>query len=216
MGTGRKDVDADILISRVVDGEACEADWAAFRAMAERDGTLWRDLAEYQRDQAELAAAVQAAVAVADGVEAQTAPEMNRRLAERVRMVGSWGGWAAAAAIVLVWMTGRPMDAQNGGQIGQPQGASLLPTGGVAMTPADALQTYIEKGQEAGLVVAEVPARVLIEARPNKTGGYEVVYLRQIMERKQVRELNTWGMDDVGRAVPVKFHVPPAGTGGAF
>lgn len=219
MGQARNMMDAEMLISRVVDGEARETDWSAFRTLAEADPTLWRELAEYQRDHAELAAAVQAAVASADAVEAGVGDEINRRFAERIKLAGSWGGWAAAAAIVLVWMTGRvgqqqPMapypSQQNIAAIGpavqQPQ----------PMTAADAFQTYLDKGQESGLVVQEVPTRVLLDWRPTKSGGYEVVYLRQIMERKQVRELNTWGADDVGRMVPVRLDVTPARPAGSF
>jgi len=212
MGQNRNTSEVELLISRVVDGEASEADWSAFRALADTDATLWRELAEYQKDHAELALAVQAAVAVADGVEAEVGDEIHRRFSERVRLVGTWGGWAAAAAVVLVWMTG----IRGAGEVQQPMTAGMLPAVPVPMTAADALQTYLDKGHESGLVVQEVPTRVLLEARPTKSGGYEVVYLRQIMERKQVRELNTWGSDDVGRLVPVRLDLAPARSAGSF
>lgn len=213
--------DAEMLISRVVDGEATPADWQAFRAMAEREPSLWRDLAEYQHDHAELSAAVQAAIAMADDVEAPVGVEMHRRFAERTRLVGSFGGWAAAAAIVLVWAVGMRGGGYGSSPLNVPNNASLGPnlthnTAAAPMTAADAYQTYLDKGQESGLVVGEVPTRVLIEARPSKSGGYEVYYLRQIMERKLVKELNTWGSDDLGRPVPVRFKVESAKPTGSF
>lgn len=219
MGQGKHVTDAPMLISRLVDAEAGESDWAAFRTLAEADPTLWRELAEYQRDHSELAAEVQAAIASADGIEVQMGDEMNRRFAERIRLAGSWGGWAAAAAIVLVWATSmRTFNNQHVPQFPQQNVAGL---GGPViqqqpMTAADAFQTYLEKGQESGLVLQEMPTRVLLDARQTKSGGYEVVYLRQIMERKYVNELNTWGADDLGRRVPVRLDVTPAFPAGSF
>src|SRR5205814_9542886 len=54
----------------IVDGEAGAGDWHAFRSMAEREPSLWRELAEYQRDQSELSAVVASAIRIADDVEA--------------------------------------------------------------------------------------------------------------------------------------------------
>ena len=51
-------VDRDILISRVIDGEATPEDWTAMRAMAERDASIWGDLVAAQQDHAELCAIV--------------------------------------------------------------------------------------------------------------------------------------------------------------
>jgi hypothetical protein len=127
--------DKDILISRLLDGGADEAvtgsTWDAFRAMAERDPTLWRELAEAQRQQADLAAAVEAAVTVADSVEAPVLDHITYRFSERMRLMGSWGGWAAAAAIVLVWATGFRVGGAGGvnNQAGIP-GAVSNPTCG--------------------------------------------------------------------------------------
>src|SRR5690606_10456044 len=103
----------EAVISRLVDGEGSPEDWRAFRAMAEREPSLWRELAECQQDHAELCAAVKAAIAVADEVEVDVRSEMAGRFSERMRLVASWGGWAAAAAVVLAWATGMRTHTEN-------------------------------------------------------------------------------------------------------
>ena len=224
-GAGEQGVDA--LISRVVDGDATEAQWSAFRSLAEKDPSLWRELAECQRDHVELAADVAAAIAVAERVDAPVHEEIGRRFAERVRLVATWGGWAAAAVVALAWFTG------GLGGVGPTTGGSqaavfdpgkLKPqdvlnqyvTDG-KLSPAELYQGYLDAGQQKGLVVGELPDRVLITTRPMKAGGgYEVVYLRQIMERTRVKELSGVGYTDWGQMVPIPFEVRQPGESGRY
>ena len=63
-------IDRDILLTRVLDGEATPEDWAAFRAMAACDPRVWTDLADTQQEQAELALARAEVVQMADEVDA--------------------------------------------------------------------------------------------------------------------------------------------------
>jgi hypothetical protein len=203
------------VISRIVDGAATPQDWYAFRAMAERDATLWRELAEWQHDHAELTASVNAAIAVADGVDVDVQAEMTRRFSERVRTVATWGGWVAAAALTLAWATGvRNQQTPSAGSQ-----AGLVNIG----TANDAFNEYLTKGKEAGWVVGEVPRRVLIDARPTKSGAYEVIYLRQVMERRTVKEIERLSTDEFGNPVaipakpaPVLYEVPPADGAGPY
>jgi hypothetical protein len=204
----------EMLISRVVDGVAQEQDWTEFRHLADRDPSLWRELAETQHNHTELTALVQAAIAVADDVDAPVREEMDRRFSERMRLVGTWGGWAAAAAIVLVWATGPAnffdRNTGNGAGILGP-GPTLAP-----QTASDALQAYLDKGREEKLVVGEVPSPLLVEARPLKGGGYELIYLRQIMERRVVKELSTVAQDEFGRPVAVPYKIGATGAAGPY
>ena len=206
---------SDVLISRVVDGLARESDWTEFRALADREPTLWRELAEMQHDHAELSGLVQAAVRTADGIEAPVKEEMDRRFSERMKLVGTWGGWAAAAAIVLVWATGPAGLINRNSQLQQSGFGTPIPIQ-QPMSATDALQTYLDKGREENLVVGEIPSQVLIEARPLKAGGYELLYLRQIMERRVVKELNTVGQSDDGRPVAVPYKVGTTGMAGPY
>lgn len=192
----------EALLERLADGEATTADWASFRAAAGIEPSLWQDLAEAQRTHAELCAQVQEVVALADRVEAPFEQHATESLSRRIRVVASWGGWAAAAAVLLVWKIGLVPGIGPGNQAG------LGPSSPV--TPEEAFKSYIDQGQKSGLVVGEMPARVMIETRPASTGqGYEVIYLRQIMERRVVPGLYKIITDESGkpRAVPAEVEV---------
>ena len=56
----------EILLSRIVDGEAFEDDWIEFEALASADASLWQRLARAQREQDMLVRDVQDAVAIAE------------------------------------------------------------------------------------------------------------------------------------------------------
>jgi hypothetical protein len=219
--TDNPKLDGDLLISRIVDGEASDADWTAFRAIADREPSLWRELAEYQRDQSDLSAAVASAIRVADDVEAPVHEEMGRRFTLRTRLVSAWGGWAAAAVVGLAWMTGQ-LNSRQSPVPGNESGLVQLPAQQVVdnyvkegkLTPEDLYTKYLDAGREQGLVVGEVPDRRLINVRPMKAGGgYEIVFLRQIMERTRVKQINGIGITDWGQQVPVPIEIaPPVGN----
>ena len=198
--------DPELLISRIVDGEATPADWSEFRAQAEREPSLWRDLAESQRSQEELALEVSAAVSVSGRVDVPVHSEMVRRLSDRFRLVGMWGGWAAAACVGLMWANGQTAPRGTGNE------AHLL--GG--LTPAGALQAYLDKGQSSGKVIGEMPEKVLVRASPmtdsggTSIEGYEVVYIRPSLERTVVKDLYRFGADETGEARPVRVEIRPS------
>ncbi|MFI4917459.1 MAG: hypothetical protein ACIAS6_13255 [Phycisphaerales bacterium JB060] len=97
-------VDRDLLISRVVDDAASSADWQQLRALAEYDPSVWRELFEAQHAQAELAQAVQQAIAIADSIDAPIDDRAGPTLRFRLRKAGNWAGWALAASVAVVWM----------------------------------------------------------------------------------------------------------------
>ncbi len=194
-------IDRDVLITRVLDGEATPEDWAAFRAMADRDASVWGELADAQQDRAELASALAEALAVADGVDAPIEAHAGERMRVRVRTATAWLGWAAAATLALGVFTGR-VDPGRGEDAQQ---AGLFSVS----TPEEALQLYMAKGQEAGSVLGEVPDRVLISSSPAPDGsGYTVVYLRQIIEQQRVEDFYRLGENEAGQKVPVPFPQP--------
>lgn len=184
--------DRDILITRVMDGEASPEDWTAFRALAESDPGLWSELAARQQDHAELEAAILDAIAVADRVEAPIREHAAEQFSITIKRVGTWAGWAVAAAVTLAWglhgqanpTIGDPALGNNTAALG-PQLAP--PSGPVVNSPAEALDAYLTLGQSAGRVVGMSPDLVVLESRPAETGeGIEVVYLRQIIEREVI------------------------------
>jgi hypothetical protein len=210
-------MDVDALISRVVDGEATGAQWRLFCEMTESDPTLWRQLAEAQQQHAELSAEVGEAVQVAAHVEAPIVESMAFRFQERVRtavVVGGWSGWlAAAAALFIAWGLGLPGAASNALPLHDGRAGGMVQAG-IGGGWTDALQAYLERGQASGQVVGQLPDKILLEARPlhagTAAGGYEVIYLRQIMERVVVPELYGVGSDDAGQPAPVRIHLPRA------
>ncbi|MDX9912682.1 MAG: hypothetical protein RBS39_12705 [Phycisphaerales bacterium] len=199
-------VDRDILISRVIDGEATPEDWTALRAMAERDASIWSDLVAAQQDHAELCAIVSRAADAAEHVDVPVLEHMSERVALRTRRVGAWMGWAAAAAIALTWagmggfLTRPARVGADGADVAGVPGAGLVD----ALTPDQALAQYYKAGQAEGRVLGELPERVVLEAVPTADGRVEVRFVRQIVERAIVHDLYRVGEDEAGNPVPVR------------
>ena len=201
-------VDREILITRVLDGEATPEDWAAFRAMAAQDQAAWADLADAQQDRADLASAVADAIAIADRVEAPVHRHAGERLNARVRTGAAWMGWVAAATIAVVGFTGRFGAVSTPGTGADTQQAGLFSIN----SPEDAMKLYLDKGQAAGSVLGELPDRVMLSSAPAADGnGYTVVYLRQIVERHHVDSLYQLGENEIGQ--PVVVPMVPRRTG---
>jgi hypothetical protein len=192
------DTKLDMLISRVVDGVASPADWDSLDALGAADAFVWRELAQAQRAEQLLRSAAGEAVAVANYVElpAVIAQVGEAGVRSRVGRVASWGGWAAAAAITLAFL-GRGMPASPG----------VYPAGlGPTFANSDeAYKQYIEQGKKEGRVIGEVPDRVMVKTTQAADGkGYEIVFVRQIMERTRVDNLYQPSVDEAGDVVPVK------------
>ncbi len=214
MGTSDR---LDLLISRVVDAEATGVEWDELSRHADRDRSVWRRLAECQRDQSSLREGVCAAIAGAANVEAPVHRVMAERLSGRTRIVATWGGWAAAAAILLGISLAPKLGLgtkQSGLQATLPGPMSVVPA--IETDPDAALAAYMKAGQAKGTVMGEMPTRVLVDSRPAAGGGYDVVYLRQIIERAHVPELFRQGTDDLGRPAPVRYEVPPESVKEAY
>jgi hypothetical protein len=168
---------------------------------------VWRELAGAQRMNASLSAVVGEAVSVADDVEINTreAPVVLARIGGFSR----WGGWAAAAALALAWMAGSRVGPQRNDLFapgGQTQTAGVL-------SAADALKAYLTKGRDEGLVLGEMPAKVMLDAVPVGLGegGADVYYIRQIVERVRVEELFRTSNDESGALTPstrIRFFEP--------
>lgn len=196
-------LDRDILISRIIDGEATPEDWAAFKALAAREPSVWRDLAECQQDHADLSIAVANAARLADSIDLPVEEARSVQLSRRVRAALSWGGWAVAAVAVLAFSTQRAADSQgtDASRAGLGFGPGVIPVS----TPDQAYDAYLQLGREQERVVEEVPTRILIETRALRDGTFEVRYLRQILERITVPSLYEFGEDEHGRPVPIRI-----------
>ena len=199
----------DILISRAIDGNATSGDWDELTALADANPAVWRNLAMSLREHQAFARAVNADVSVADAIEMppmRSAATMALRDAGRhpafLARVGGWSGWAVAAVFTIIWVTGVLNLVQNTAP--QPTGSGH--TAMVGASAAELLQAYLDKGRQEDFVIAEVPQRILIETRPNATGrGYELIYLRQILERTVVPNLYQFHRDEAGQPRLVRY-----------
>lgn len=186
----------EVLISRVVDAEATGADWAELDAFAQSDPGVWARLAEAQRAQNALQRAVDDALTVAELVDLpDPRAEFERSWSDRVRV---WGGWLAAAVIVLAW-------AGNFAQ-GTRQSAPSASNAGIGstngLTPDQLLQMYLTQGREGGRVVGEMPM-VMLESTRTPEGRAEITFVRPLVERMIVDNFYELGKNDAGQVVPV-------------
>ena len=207
------DEQIDLLVGRIADGEASAGDWETFGGLAERSPGAWKLLAQTQRDHQALSLAVGVALHGADRVElpSREAAQAFLRGDEHARTPAArrvflYGGWAVAAMIALAAL------GVSGGRFTMPGNAGnqagLIPANYFQVnSPDDALQLYRDQGKQSGRVLAEVP--VLLESRPSATGrGYEVVFVRQIVERAQMDNLLRFAQDERGNLVPVQVQMP--------
>lgn len=202
----------DLLISRIADGEAHDTDWQSFEHLAAQDPAAWKDLALSQRQNAELGLAVGVALHTAERVALPLGASSSHAQHHRgagdehpLARLRAWGGWAIAAVVALAWFGG------NRFSLVQPAPTTPTLVAGVPAdwTTDDLARAYLNTGRREGRVYGELPERLLIDARPAEQGrGYEVVYVRQFVERAQVNDLVRLGIDESGNSVPVPVPRP--------
>lgn len=217
-------VDRDVLISRAVEGRAQAADWLALRDLAVADDTVWTDLSTSQGQAVALREALECELAGA-GMTPLPRPGLQLVGADGERLgapvpltlqtrVQRALPWALAAALGLAFVSqfaNRAGPSVHPGTGQQTAGPSLPAT---YATADDALKAYLDLGRQQGSVVAELPQRYVVESRPAPSGqGYEVLYLRQVLERAVVNDLYRTGEDDTGRRVLLPASLPAAGDG---
>ncbi|MCC5785232.1 MAG: hypothetical protein JJU33_00870 [Phycisphaerales bacterium] len=222
---GTDGVDAERLLSRIVDGEATDAERAEFERLASESPELSEELAAAERAHGFLAGAVAAeldalaSIGPAGGVAgggigtgvgsggrfAEADEEARSGLRRRIGLVGAWGGWAVAAALLLGMFLPFGEGAVGGGE----EAAAVQSAGFGFGSIDDAMRVYMQRGVESGRVVEPEPRLVLIEARPEADGMVEVRYMRQIIERALVDDVYELAPDDGGVLVPVRLDVRP-------
>ncbi len=209
----------DVLITRVIDGTATSDDWATFRASAAHDPSIWAQLGRTQRVHEAMCQCVQSELAAADRVELPGGLIDDHPMRARLDMVSRWGGWAAAIAIMTVWLFGQSdstavpnnPDAHDPMMAGVPGSGILLDQA----KPDQAFDQYLSSGQTLGQVIGEMPDRIVIETRPMPDGTIEVLYLRQIIERQVIDHAYREMRDETGNVFPVPVKLSP-GAGRAL
>lgn len=188
--------DEALLTERVLSGSADPADWDGLETLAEDDPRLWHRVAMSLRDQNELG------LAVNDAADRAREMDLHEILSPRAatrprRRLGAWLGWAAAACLALFWLTGQ-----------LPTGPRPEPAQAASMD--EALELYRAAGTREGRLVEELPL-LMLERQPASGGqGSEVIYVRRIVERRQVRGVyesvpDEWGGTVVVPAQPTSY-----------
>lgn len=198
----------DLLISRVIDGRAAGGDWHSLRELAAGDPGVWRDLEETQQMHETLCADVAQACAVAERVGVDS-HRHQMDLSRRLSIAGAWGGWLAAAAVGLAWTVGVPAGSDGSSAIG-----SVVPTPGPEYvrieSPEDALRTYLDRGRDDGSVLGLVSDPRVLETRTLPDGsGVEVLYVREIVERRLIEQVYRLSHDEAGNVRPVQVRLTP-------
>ena len=179
----------DILISRIVDGSAEPADWAELESIAETEPEALRRLAEAQRREGDLRAAMVDALNEADEIDlplGHTATVFTFRT-----RLQTWTGWAAAAALALAWLTA-------GGVLRTNAGSESQVAGWTPGTADEAYEQYQMVGLAEGRVLGELP-KVMIQVERLENGQAEVTYLRRVLERRLVTDVLEPTVDTQGR-----------------
>ncbi len=227
--------ETELLLSRIVDGEASSIEWNRLKELARANTELWRDIAEAQREHLLIVRYVDQSMRTADRVAAPVgnlrntvddamrfdddAPNWNaRRAATGFASRSSWSGWGVAALIAMaaavqLFVPGSSPTPNNPNTGGTVTGTTPM-NAGVNVVPVrstqQALRDYIDLGKESGDVIAELPTKVLVETRPSPTGeGYELLYLRQILERTYVPSLFEFeGQSEAGQPTLTRLAEP--------
>ena len=86
----------DVLIGRIIDGEATGQDWAEFRQLAGDDESVFAEIAELQDLRKRTIDIVEQVGDLADTIELPVHMHPKASPAHRLRTAGVWGGWAVA------------------------------------------------------------------------------------------------------------------------
>jgi hypothetical protein len=208
-------VHGELLLSRLVDGEASERDWEEFRSLAGRGaGGLWRALAEAQRDQAVLGVAVGECVQRGERV-GLPGQRVTRGAEGVIGRILPWAGWAAAACVALTWGAGLVAPRSTRGAFEPITGVN---PGSIRLVSADdAKNEWIRRGKEEGVVVGEVPQRIVLSATPAPDGnGSDVTMLVQVVERRRVTGEYRIGHKEDGSPVLMPASMPARSAGSLY
>lgn len=162
--------DTDLLLNRVVGRDDGPGDWRILREHAQQDPDLWPRLADELEDDM----LVRAAVAERGDPAASVAlPGTGLRRLPRPT------GWIAAAVLALLWIGGVRM----------PWTTETAPEPDPAVAAAPA-RDVVELG--------ELPRVVVSTSDVAEDGSVEVVYVRRVLERTRVQDVQTIGVDELG------------------
>ena len=176
--------DGELSLSRIVDRSESLDDWARLEQVANRDSTLWRELALMLRDDCQARLAIEARIEPVAHVVIPAVPDSPLAITASTR---SWLlGAAAVFVFALGWLFGRPVD---------PRPATT--------DPAQMFADYLRTGTETGRIVEQLPS-VTLEVRPAANNKLEVIFVRRVIERATIEEAWQVGSDEHGTPRPAR------------
>ncbi|MFM7134321.1 MAG: hypothetical protein ACKO0W_08395 [Planctomycetota bacterium] len=187
--------ETDLLLSRAVAGDARALD--EIRARGAGDPALLEELALWQADELRLSRAVGALHAAAERVKT---PRQGQSGSEVFRTRRAGLGWAVAAVLAVGWLLSSALPAPNEAP------ANIAGVGAPAFDSSDAaFDAYLAKAREEGVVVGDVEPPTLVGSRElGDGGGFEIVIVRQVYERRRAPEIYRIApTDETGRARPI-------------
>lgn len=199
----------DVIIGRIVDGEASPGDWQDMDRIAEKDAAVWQRLAQAQRAHARLERAVEDEIAVAELVELPL--HRQHAVYDFVTRVRAYGGWAVAAVLALALIGAYNPLTRGSRQV--TAGLSGIPL--EQATADQAYNRYIQAGTQDGRV--RVMPSVLVDAKDLGGADGEVVIVRQIMERMNANNVQfcTPRANEFGQKTLMPIRVPAGSSKGA-
>ncbi len=179
--------DTEVLIGRLVDGEATPQDHQDFDRLAAGETGLWRTLALRQLEMTMLSERVLARTGAADRIE--VAPGPRRRLNLPLML----SGWAAVLVLGAWWAVsvGRGDGASSPARL-EPVGSAAVEGG--RLTPDEHLQQYLQ----AAFVLGELDP-VLLDRETLEDGRHRLRILRRIEEYIDISSPPEALVDDRGR-----------------
>jgi hypothetical protein len=214
-GSQDQGLDLDVLIGRIVDGEASDAERRRFEGIASGDGSLWRRLALRQQDMSMLVAHVEPALDAAESIELpavgfeRSAPvigSISNAHSDATRTGPRWSwwaacaGWAAVVAIAATWGISQQL---GGIQVDrQARQADARP---VSIAPEEHLREYLG----APFVLGEMTP-TLLNVETLSDGRYAVSYLRRIVEVSYFDAPEEIPLDEEGNLIDAPHALPPS------
>ncbi|MBA4027538.1 MAG: hypothetical protein C0475_00045 [Planctomyces sp.] len=208
----------DLLLSRLIDGRATAREWALLRDIARADELVWSELIHTRAIDEALSGVISSRSASAAGaapLPTEDAPlvlahraDAAHRASVRAGLAGGAGsvargmaGWAVAAMLTLAvgMQFLSPAARQGAGTMTSGLGPQLA----APSTPEEAMRSYLELGQRSGQVLGEMNDRMVISATPNPDGSVEVIFVRPIIERARLEQLQRLGTDETGRSITI-------------
>lgn len=197
----------ELWISRAIDRCACAEDWRALHDVAVRDPDVWRRLCVTLESETALTRQLGGLLEPPDAAAVGT-PVASREPGSRGRR---WFGALAAlllatVAFVVGLCSSRWNDAERVAHE-QP------PTAVVADDPDALMHAYLVRGVRDGRVLEQLPLQAVSARRAVDGEGFDVVFVRSLVERARVRELTTLAPDEHGRPQPLRVDlanlIPP-------